>query len=857
MALWSKRHGLGEAYPLISHLLDTAASATVLWDHWLRAGLRAHIEDSLGPGARAQVAAAAGLHDIGKANPVFAGQLLARTQEPWHGVTRKALVAEGYSLDVPAERLGQLRRHEKVSALSLALGDLDFGDCASAEWLAVSALGHHGRFECPTSSEARAFTKSAGGAWKLSRDKLRSDVLAACGLDPEGVFPQAPPDVAILIAGLVVLADRTASELQAVQQAQKDMDQGLLDINDPEKWMAVRREFFATRLPDTLGLYKDFKNARTSIAGNYELRPLQEAALFSGGGLWIAMAPTGNGKTEAALLRHAQENERLIFALPTQATTNAMMKRIQKAYQGTGNVAELAHRLATVEDFYAETSEHDTAGCGGSCTEHEDHKGSPCEGGLIPSEFLRNGTARLLAPVSVATIDQVLAGSLRTKWAHLRLLTLANAHIVIDEAHLMDQYQSALAEQLMKWWGATGTRVTLLSATLPQWQRDRFAQAYSADWQPEPISFPSHEHVPGRPETMGQPSYSISVKTIEAKNPVHAHLTWAAAMKAAAPNARLGLVVNTVRRAQETARGLQGLGLHPIVLHSRMTAGHRRDAADRLLTEIGRGGTGAGTVVVGTQAIEASLDIDLDAMSTDLAPAPSIIQRAGRVWRHEDPHRPARLPGICELPLQIVRGTGKYGALPYFVSELDRVEKYLTSRERLHMPEDSQAFVEASALRLDEVDWTEQEEISEYARRFAKADGVVINASEIINPDTDLEFFMRLTGHDVDEQTATRLIEPPSVTVLIIDPAAGHGAPGAWTGSIRDLETITPRDRDQLRKAMEASVPLNGALARRVLELGIFWAPQTRSLQNMIPVVLGQAGIGYDALLGVVDMDAR
>ncbi|HEX9227469.1 MAG TPA: CRISPR-associated helicase Cas3', partial [Arthrobacter sp.] len=652
------------------------------------------------------------------------------------------------------------------------------------------------------------------------------------------------------ISGLVVLADRTASEWHAVKTAQEEIQAGTLNLEDPAAWMSHRGAFFAHRLRRTLGVYRDFTDARASITGDYELRPLQETALAASDGLWIAMAPTGNGKTEAALLRHSLRKERLIFALPTQATTNAMMKRVQATYKGTGNVAELAHRLASVEDFYALQSEFKSL----DCHDEDDSKGPPDQG-LIPSDFLRNGTARLLAPVSVSTIDQVLSGSLRNKWAHLRLLTLANAHVVIDEVHLLDHYQSALAKELMTWWGATGTRVTLLSATLPRWQRDAFAAAYNAQWEPEEISFPSQENVPGTAGSLAQPSYGIAVTKVKADDTVQAHVDWALGLRATAPDARIGIVLNTVGRAQEAARRLAAAGIDPIVLHSRMTAGHRRDAADRLLSEIGKGGSGTGTVLVGTQAVEASLDIDLDAMSTDLAPSPSLIQRAGRVWRHEDPRRASRLPGVLELPLHIVRGEGKRGALPYFTSEMDRVWAHLAGRSRLVMPDDSQAFVEASSLQLDEVDWAEQEELTEYARRYAKADAVVISADELTDPEADLAALGRLTGQDVDEEIATRLIEPPSVTALFIDPAGSNGVPGAWQGSISTLEAIDPKDRAGLRTAMEATVPLNGKFARRALNSAGAWNPQSRVLNGMIPVLFGQGGLGYDPAFGLIELD--
>lgn len=851
MPLWSKRHGLEDPYPLASHLLDTAASAAALWDLWLRAGLRDLITDDLGPDARAWVAAAAGLHDLGKANPVFAGQLLAPA-ESWHTAARADLENAGYSLDVPLERREHLRRHESVSAMAISGRALKFGDNVAENWVSAAAMGHHGKFVVPGKSAQKAFEKSANGAWQSSRVDLRAVVLNAVGLDSDQEQPSSSSPVVVLIAGLVVLADRTASEWQAVRTAQEEVAAGILDSSDPAGWFENRRDFFARRLTRTLGTYNDFQNARTSITGTFSLRPLQESALIAGNGLWIAMAPTGNGKTEAALLRHSQRNERLVFALPTQATTNAMMKRVQKTYQGTGNVAELAHRLASVEDFYAEPTEFKAL----NCHDEDDNHNTP-DTGLVPSEFLRSGSARLLAPVSVSTIDQVLAGSLRTKWAHLRLLTLANAHIVIDEAHLMDQYQSALTEQLMGWWGATGTRVTLLSATLPRWQRDAFASAYSTNWTPSDISFPSHENVPGAPEKLDQASYGIAISTTATADPVQAHVDWVRSLQSSAPDARAGIVVNTVGRAQDVARQLSASGISPIVLHSRMTAGHRRDAADTLLKQLGKGGPGRGTVLVGTQAVEASLDIDLDAMSTDLAPSPSLIQRAGRVWRHHDPRRATRLPSAHELPLHVVRGEGKRGALPYFSSELDRVWKYLEPRNRMVMPDDSQEFVETSSLRLDDVDWTEQEELAEHARRYSMAGGIVINAQEITGPGMTLESLMRLTGHEVNEETATRLIEPPSVTVIFIDPSGSNGVPGAWRGSIADLETIGAKDRKALRLAMEATVPLNGRLARLALNAQSPWNPASKVLQGFVPFVYGQGGLGYDPALGLIELEGR
>ncbi len=875
--LWSKSQGLTERYPLLSHQLDAAASALALWDRWLRPGLQELIEESLGDNARTWLAYAAGQHDTGKANPVFQAQLCSQRPEPWHKEVQAELMHQGFNCEVGLTSEQHLRRHEKVSAMELAVRKLDTNIGVNDEWIALSALGHHGCFELPNGKASRkAFGRYAGGKWSEVREANTRALREVFGLTEADSPPSASAVVATLISGLIILADRTASDIEAVKDAQARLRGGVLELMDPKGWVDQQYQYFSERLKMTLGIYKDFgsvDDARTSIMqGGRALRPLQEASFTVGDGLWFAMAPTGNGKTEAALLRHVQRAERLIFALPTQATTNAMMTRVQQAFKGTGNVAEIAHGMASIEDFYSTRDEFSA---------------STDDQGLHPSEFLRNGTARLLAPVSVCTIDQVLIGSLRTKWEHLRLLTLANAHLVLDEAHLMDYYQTRLAEQLMQWWGVTHTRVTVLTATLPQWQRDAFSRAYSIgaipgfDRSPEGIpmqdlEFPSHEEVPGKATRLESSEYKIDITLTSSMNlpiahedmnaaMVQAHANWVRAQRRAFPHARLGVVANTVKRVQDIARELDSDGISIVVLHSRMTAGHRRDVANQLLRDLGPQSSlqppkmRKGLVLVGSQAIEASLDIDLDALSTDIAPAPSLIQRAGRVWRHnsddDEKRRSQRIPGIPHLPLHVVYGVGVGAALPYFDTELTRVRAYLTQHDQLAMPSCSQEFVEKAALKIDSITDEELRELADISMKVIKAGGVKISVDELMFGETEFSTFGRLTGEDVKEELATRLIKQPSITAIVIGEGGQHGIPGVWTGSIRDIERINPSDREQIRTLMEATVPLNGKIAQTVMDArsGKQWEtePQSKMVAAMWPVRLGSGPINYDPLLGM------
>ncbi|QIK63599.1 CRISPR-associated helicase Cas3' [Leucobacter viscericola] len=887
--LWSKSQGLDEKYPLLSHQLDTAASAQALWDRWLRPDLCKLLEATLGPEARSWFAYVAGQHDTGKANPVFQLQLSSNRSEPWSTTFRQRLEQEGFGCSVPLEREERLRRHERVSALELASADIKDGGEIASNWISLTALGHHGKFQTPgTKSDRNAFRDHAGGRWKVERAQNTRVLREVCGLLPDTDPPPIGGVAATLLAGLVILADRTASEIASVTQAQARMRAGALRLNDPAGWISQQRDYFASRLEETLGIYQNFSDpaaARTAIVGDFELRPLQEAALKCGDGLWFAMAPTGSGKTEAALLRHSTCNERLIFALPTQATTNAMMKRIQYVFAGGSNVAELAHRLASIEDFYARSSEEVAA-------TDDISAGTGTAGmasGLVPSEFLRNGTARLLAPVSVSTIDQVLAGSLRTKWAHLRLLTLANAHVVLDEAHLMDYYQSALAEQLMQWWGATGTRVTILTATLPTWQRDLFAQAYLAGARAAGLTsegakelpqilFPSHHELPGEAKLLQQQSYTIDLDLSEASEALgdsreavsDIHMQWVLEHRTRFPFARLGVIANTVDRVQLIANSLREQDIPVTVLHSRMTAGHRRDATNALLGTLGplaeANEQTLPQVLVGSQAVEASLDIDLDALSSDVAPAASLIQRAGRVWRHRSlqhvQRRRRRIPGKANLPIHLVYAEGVGPSLPYFASEMTRVREYLRYKRSLVMPDESQSFVDGTAVTLGDVSEENLRELANISREVITSQGIKISVADLQYEGVDFLDFSKLTGEDVEEESCTRLIDQPSITAIVIDEDGAAGVPGAWHGSLHELEEIDATDHARIRLAMEASVPLSGKIARAVISSydgGERWChlPKSRVISSMWPVVLSSSPITYDPLLGVRLKDTK
>ena len=859
LELWAKGPETSEPYPLLCHLLDTASAARSLWRLWLRPRLRDFLSEELGTNAEKIVMLLAGAHDIGKANPVFQLQLASQKNLKWREPFRESLVKLEYPyLNVPLHwaKAPVIRRHERVAAIHL--GGARLGENLVSESLpAVVALGHHGSFDWD-GTKIGPYKKFALGEWETARNDLVSSLEVACGVELKSI-PQVSEVVAVLLSGFIILADRLASQKRTTEQGLDQMRREELDPGEGKEWIQHRQDYFDGLVQELLGVYNGFEDPKREILGDYEPRGAQLLANSAGDGLWFIMTATGSGKTEAFVLRHSDQQEALTLLLPTQATTNAMMRRLQKMFAKTGNVAALAHGDAWLEDFYNQPESASS----------ENNDSNQGRGGLFPTQFVASRASRLLAPVTVATIDQAVMASLPLKWTHLRLLALANSHVVIDEVHTMDEYQVRLLEPILWWLGRTRTRVTLLSATLTQRHRDQFVRAYTNKSKKfrDPVDFPSIASVPlDSKEAVSSvdlymDKYQIDVELVEAADSASDHHQWAKNTLDRFPRARLGIVVNTIDRAQYIARKLIDDGISVVVLHSRMSLKHRQDSALQLENAIGKNGDGDGLVVVGTQAIEASLDIDLDWMSTDLAPASSLLQRAGRVWRHSDTRRGKRLPMQRNLPLRIVRDTSDVGHLPYFAAELDRAWGFLKDHNLLAVPNDVQDFVETGAITLDEANDAIADfeavlkELAERTVKTQAASALAIKMDSVMEEYSavgDLRALTAFSSAAPDTDTdfpSTRYIERESQRILVTGPSAST-VPGGWTGTLEALRMIDKKDREATKRALAGVISVGGKILRSLKE-------SMTSIEN-IPGLLGviagplPEGIKYDPAVGLV-----
>ncbi|MEU3521362.1 CRISPR-associated endonuclease Cas3'' [Streptomyces sp. NPDC006654] len=511
--LWGKERGLPCPYPLVCHLLDTAAVFGALWDALLDDGARAGIAAGLGLSvgdARAVLSLWAGLHDLGKITPVFQAQVPAAFGP----------VADdgAYVAAAGAEGLRGFR-HEQGTHWSLVsllaeigypVGRSPAGSLAHqvAQWLG----GHHGCFAdvVPLRQAAAATRYQAGlgeGSWQEQRRAHLLELRRVVGgaAVPAGELSAV---AGVRLYGLVVLADWLVSDVGWIRRLLPGRDwsgrPGELDEHFARAVEAAPGVVRAARLgragfPQAPGpAFGDLFPFAPNALQQDVAEALPEAVAEEGSGLVVVTAPTGDGKTEAALfaaavMGRASGARGLYFALPTMATADAMFSRVGAFAERvlTGERALLlmhgAAWLSTAMDRAPAASAEPadrwllapltvaappgtTAPFGTAGREKDapfgDGFSTAAATALEADAWLRHNRRGFAAPLGAGTIDQVLAGVLPLRYNVLRLFGLADKVLIVDEAHAYGPWMQTLMVRLLEWLGALRAPVVLLSATL-------------------------------------------------------------------------------------------------------------------------------------------------------------------------------------------------------------------------------------------------------------------------------------------------------------------------------------------------------------------------------------------------------
>lgn len=662
-SVWAKTDAReGTSMGLTRHLLDSAAVAGEIWDHWLAPNVRRNISASLPEGeadGRILVRWLAGIHDIGKASPGFAvkarhapefAHLVDRMAD--HGLVCPPYVSGGFTKLPPHCRIGHFLTVQWLEERFGALPD-------NAHALSIPIGMHHGT--PPSDPDLDALVRDpqwAGGRhgrWREVQREILEAMALHTGADermPHWLAAPPPATAQMLASATVVVADWLAS------------DAGRFPYDDPSP--SIERVARARIAHDLRGPWRPAPQPATAsevlvrrFSGvGVQARPIQEASLevarsLTEPALMIIEAPMGTGKTEAALMAAEVLAERfgcggIFVALPTMATSDAMFDRVQKWTERLE-----PHQPATV--FLAHGKAHLNATYRGlvqdarvtavNAGEREFGRLDDEREVAVVSTWLNGRRTGVLANMVTGTIDQVLFGALKVRHLALRQLGLAGKVVILDEVHAADDYMRHYLGRILEWLGAFGTPVVLLSATLPPAHRDYLRRAYASgrgvrtQGLTGPAAYPlltvqgttaTQRPVPIADTEIGQ----LALRRLDETDLIDllAPLVSGGAVAA--------VVRNTVASAQETYRTLAGaFGAERVMLlHSRFLASDRADRENRLRAMLGPPGSEAqrpaGFVVVGTQVLEQSLDIDADVMITDLAPVDLVLQRSGRLHRH-------------------------------------------------------------------------------------------------------------------------------------------------------------------------------------------------------------------------------
>ncbi len=815
------------AHPLLCHMVDVAVVAEVMLREVLPASTRARLLRPLGPredDALAWLVFIVATHDLGKASPAFQAKYAPAVD--W-------LTRAGFDVRPPHDS----RDHGTlgVSLCRVALVDLGI-DESFAHRLARSVAAHHGTFPTDHDSGRPLVGPEAGRSlvWRDSRRAIVGALAEAFGV--RGRPPPAQVDASdwaftSALAGFTSVADWVGSMAEVFSyQAPPGSLGEYLPVARHRATEALRRAGFcragATQARSFEALF------------DFAPRPLQtsvtEILEASSPPMCIVVeAPMGEGKTEAALyVSHALDarkvHEGTYLGLPTQATANQMFNRLSDFLARTRPDQRINLQLLHGEAIFdARVRDLLRAVYG------------PGEGLVCEPWFLGKKRA-LLAPFGAGTVDQALLAVLRTKHAFVRQLGLAGKTVILDEVHAYDTYTSTLLERLVSWLGALGATVVMLSATLPSARRRALLEAYAGkplgqvDAAPYPrISWVDAQGAHATTVEPGRAGQYVRVEWVDDSTDVIVDL----ALALAAEGGNVGILRNTVVRAQDTMKRLcaaQSQGrLSPeiplLLMHARFPAEDRRRLEEDLIARLGKAGTRPrGMIVVGTQVLEQSLDIDFDGLLTDLAPVDLVLQRAGRLHRHERPARPGRM---YEPTLWIVAPAGDpqvvaLGSVarvyePYVVR---RTLLTLQPRSHIRLPNDIESLVEAVYTDPEPPAWSDALSKDRGAMQQARAEEQLLAIGRVWPPPSapDDPFGSLEMPFDADDpdvakmlRADTRLGEPSAEIVCLF---------GSESAAFLDRARTRPVDLGRT-----PSTDVVRALAQRTVRVA------TRGLVQAIP----------------------
>ena len=645
--LWAKISADGSSWlPLHVHMRDSADVSEHIWTEWVSESTRRLVADSmrLDPDDSRLlhfIRFLSASHDLGKASPAFQIKAIATNAKSLVDRVRESGLPIKSKLDVNAIP------HATVSMMILEHEGVN-------RTVSVIAGGHHGA--TPSKSDIRdrnlsGYASNTGfndESWLAIQSCCFNQALRISDADHDmlrnTVLPSCIQD---LLTGIVIISDWVASNECAFPM----IPLNCFEVDDAPSRSASG--WSRMNFPHHEGLvYGEPKSFEEAFG--FEPRCFQSVALeavreMSEPGLIVIEAPMGEGKTEAALAisevvasKFGQNG--IFFGLPTQATANGVFSRVKSWVESCSGPGQRSLMLAHGNSaFDADFESIPKIGW-----DVDDGRGN-----VVVHEWFHGKTA-LLSDIVVGTVDQVLMAGLKRKHLSMRHLGLAEKVVIIDECHAYDEYMGSYLAKALSWLGAMKVPVIMMSATLPPKRKADMIAAYSGmecrDGQTE--GYPSITCVSGGKTTSVSADASRPAQRVEIVR-IRMDEVIGRIQSLTATGGFVGVVVNTVGHAQQLYSGLKvALPCAEIhLIHSAFTAIDRASKEAEVMAAMIRDSNhdGKTIIIVGTQVLEQSLDIDFDVLFSEICPIDLLFQRMGRLHRHSNGRPESLVSPICHM----------------------------------------------------------------------------------------------------------------------------------------------------------------------------------------------------------------
>lgn len=711
---WGKTAEDGSYHLLPYHCLDVAAVVAVWWGASptiRRSFCRNNNEEQ----TRAWVLFFCALHDYGKFdlrfqrkdNPAFkalyaySGGALPSEHEVknyWHGEAGLYWFREDLIYQYGSQ----------VSGDGLFCDEVEPEQWESWKPWVEAVTGHHGHvkfaeyvkeaeFSCLVDKRYQPADHSARIVWLNALENLF--------LKPVGLTLQShPPEPSPLLAGFCSIADWLGSRCDETNFSFLATPDDLGTYFETKATADAQR---VLQLSGIIGHAKPFSGVSALLPQGKSPRALQELTetLLPEVGLTIVEAPTGTGKTEAALahawkLVDAGLADSIIFALPTQATANAMLGRLKTAatvlFADSPNLL-LAHGFAGFNEEFADLKKRS-----------KPNDGDEQDGWVKCSEWLTESRKRVfLGQIGVCTVDQVLISVLPVRHRFVRGFGVGRSVLIVDEVHAYDAYMYGLLEEVLRQQKAAGGSALLLSATLPATQKQKLFSAWGVepsaneDLAPYPLlSSVAQKVVPySLAKEIKQEIVTVNVECSRVAGMTPDEDLIKRMIAAAEAGAQVAVVCNLVDVAQSLFEQLRERTTTQVDLfHARFRFLDRQGKEKGVTENFGLGGDRSkGRILVATQVVEQSLDVDFDWLITQLCPVDLLFQRMGRLHRHEtnNDKRPAGVTEpLCTILLPTDDDYGGTGVIYGNTRVLWRTEQLLSGSAQISFPDAYRVWIE-------------------------------------------------------------------------------------------------------------------------------------------------------------------